>query len=201
MVTNINFDSKEYWENRYRYHGNSGAGSYGKLAEFKAEIINEFINEHNINNVIEFGCGDGNQLNLFNIKNYLGFDVSDTIIKFCQDKFFDNPSYKFKNMSEYRGEKAELTLSLDVIYHLIEDNVFNDYMNKLFYSATKYVIIYASNKNEEHYIHVKHRKFTDWIENNKKEWKLIKHIPNKYPYDINKIGESSFADFYIFAKS
>ena len=74
-------------------------------------------------------------------------------------------------------------------------------MNKLFYASNKYVIIYASNKNEEHYIHVKHRKFTDWIEKNKKEWKLIKHIPNKYPYDINKIGESSFADFYIFAKS
>ena len=85
MVTNINFDSKEYWENRYKYQGNSGAGSYGKLAEFKAEVINEFINENNINNVIEFGCGDGNQLNLFNIKNYLGFDVSDTIIKLCQD--------------------------------------------------------------------------------------------------------------------
>lgn len=201
MVTNINFDSKEYWENRYRYHGNSGAGSYGKLAEFKAEIINGFINEHNINNIIEFGCGDGNQLNLFNIKNYLGFDVSDTIIKLCQDKFFDNPNYKFKNMSEYRGEKAELTLSLDVIYHLVEDSVYNDYMNKLFDASNKYVIIYASNKNEEHYIHVKHRKFTDWIENNKKEWKLIKHIPNKYPYNINKIGESSFADFYIFAKS
>lgn len=32
--------SKEYWEQRYAGGGTSGAGSYGKLAEFKAEIIN-----------------------------------------------------------------------------------------------------------------------------------------------------------------
>jgi len=41
-----------YWENRYKNNGNSGAGSYGRLAEFKAEIINKFIADKNINSVI-----------------------------------------------------------------------------------------------------------------------------------------------------
>ena len=34
------FDSKKYWENRYKKGGNSGTGSYSNLAEWKAEIIN-----------------------------------------------------------------------------------------------------------------------------------------------------------------
>ena len=200
MVTNINFDSAKYWENRYKNQGNSGAGSYGVLAEFKADVINNFIKEHNINNVIEFGCGDGNQLELFKIHNYTGFDVSDTILDYCKRKFRLNKDYKFKNMTEYADERAELTLSLDVIYHLIENNVYEEYMNRLFDSSDKYVIIYASNKNEEHYVHVKHRKFTNWVERNKEDWKLIKVIPNKYPYNPDKPDETSFADFYIFER-
>lgn len=54
--------SNNYWERRYQSGKNSGAGSYSKLADFKANIINSFVLEHNITHVIEFGCGDGNQL-------------------------------------------------------------------------------------------------------------------------------------------
>ena len=32
-------DSAKYWEQRYRTGGNSGAGSYCRLAEFKAEVV------------------------------------------------------------------------------------------------------------------------------------------------------------------
>lgn len=42
--------------------GTSGAGSYGVLAEFKAEVINSLLLEHSILTAIEFGCGDGSQL-------------------------------------------------------------------------------------------------------------------------------------------
>ena len=36
-------DSKHYWEDRYASGGNSGSGSYNKLAEFKSEVINAFV--------------------------------------------------------------------------------------------------------------------------------------------------------------
>lgn len=68
--------SKEYWEERYKGEGTSGLGSYGKFAEFKAEIINSFVKDNKINSVIDFGCGDGNQLSLFEIPYYIGLDVS-----------------------------------------------------------------------------------------------------------------------------
>jgi hypothetical protein len=37
------FSSGTYWESRYRSGGASGAGSLGRLARFKAGVINRFI--------------------------------------------------------------------------------------------------------------------------------------------------------------
>ncbi|WDH99000.1 hypothetical protein PUW24_09050 [Paenibacillus urinalis] len=72
----MSFDYIGYWENTYKNGGNSGAGSYGMLAEFKAEVINRVIALHKLTRVIEFGCGDGNQLSYMDYKKYLGLDVS-----------------------------------------------------------------------------------------------------------------------------
>jgi predicted TPR repeat methyltransferase len=194
--------SEKYWKQRYVQGGNSGVGSYGKFANFKAEVLNKFINEHEIKSVIEFGCGDGNQLKLANYPSYVGFDISKTAIKLCKETFHADKSKTFKLIDEYQGERADLVLSLDVLFHLIEDEVFDSYMMRLFHSSDKYVIIYSSNtdKNEAgEALHVKHRHFTRWIEEHLEGWKLIKEIPNKYPYRGNYL-EGSFANFYIYKK-
>lgn len=47
--------SDQYWEDRYRRGGNSGSGSYGRLAAFKAEVLNEFVASHAISEMVEFG--------------------------------------------------------------------------------------------------------------------------------------------------
>ncbi|HFK5799472.1 TPA: hypothetical protein ACG0L7_003353 [Enterobacter hormaechei subsp. oharae] len=52
--------SAQYWDDRYRLAGNSGAGSYGRLADFKANVLNDFVAREKIGSVAEFGCGDGN---------------------------------------------------------------------------------------------------------------------------------------------
>lgn len=92
--------SSKYWENRYASGGNSGAGSYDKFAEFKAEILNDFVTKHDITDVIEFGCGDGNQLVIANYPKYFGFDVSETVIALCKEKFSSDASKTFKLMRE-----------------------------------------------------------------------------------------------------
>jgi hypothetical protein len=194
------FNSANYWENRYFTNGNSGAGSYNRLAEFKAKILNDFVEKHDIERVIEFGSGDGNQLSLFNFKDYIGFDVSHTALKLLRKKFAGDAGKTFFHVDEYVGQTAELAFSLDVIYHLIEDEVFEIYMCRLFASAEKYVIIYASNKTSAQWAeHVKHRKFTDWIEKNVKNFTLLQFIPNQYPATDNGDNpNTSFADFYVF---
>lgn len=192
--------TNKYWEDRYASGGNSGVGSYGKFAEFKAEIINFFVTKHDLTSVIEFGCGDGNQLELSNYHRYLGLDVSETAISLCQHKFASDTNKTFKLMREYKGETADLSLSLDVIYHLVEDDVFRDYMQALFNAASRYVIIYSSDFDDNtgfEGIHVRHRRFTKWIRENVSDWKMLDHISNIYPYKGEyKMG--SFADFYIY---
>jgi hypothetical protein len=202
----LNFNSKDYWENRYKNNGNSGDGSYNFLAEFKSQIINDFIVKNNIHSIIDYGVGDGNQLKLINTenKNYIGIDISPTIISKCKEIFKEDKSKTFLLDTELSNSNsnitAELVLSCDVIYHLIEEDVFTIYMNNLFTMSNKYVIIYAKNENICHCVHVKFRNFTNYIEKYFNYYKLIKYIPNKYP-NINlkeDNSKTSPSDFYIF---
>lgn len=196
-------DSKLYWIERYQCGGRSGLGSYNELAEFKAEVLNQFVTEREINSIIEYGCGDGNQLKLYEIPDYLGFDVSPEVINLCCDLFADDDKKSFKMMNEFNGETADLTLSFDVIYHLIEDHVYEKYMHRLFDSSKKFVIIYSSNTNSNSIFdgaHIKHRTFTDWVDRCKPEWRMIKHIPNRYPLEHYQKKNGSLSEFYIYKK-
>lgn len=195
--------SEDYWKERYKSGQTSGDGSYHKLAEFKAEVLNDFVRGKQIKTIIEYGCGDGNQLKLSDYPSYTGFDVSREAISQCENIFSNDAKKIFKLMDGYANETAELTLSLDVIYHLVEDTVFFTYMKRLFDSATRFVIIYSSNTDKQARLqanHVRHRKFSKWIEQNKPEWKLIEHLPNRYPYNGDE-QKTSFADFYIYEKA
>lgn len=198
------FSSSDYWEQRYLSGDNSGIGSYGRLAQFKAATINQFVKKNKIKTVIEWGCGDGNQLTLANYPLYTGFDVSKEAVRICTERFKGDLSKKFfycGSPNFTTSEKAELVLSLDVIYHLIEDDVFSNYMKQLFDSSLKYVCIYSCNDEEGSFgQHVKHRKFTNWIDQNiASNWTLIEHIPNQYPYNPNE-EETSWSDFFFYLK-
>ena len=195
--------SAEYWEKRYAADGHSGVGSYGRFAEFKADILNGFVARRGVESVIELGCGDGNQLSLASYPTYLGLDVSATAIAKCREIFESDESKSFRLTSDYGGETASLTLSLDVIYHLVEDDVFEEHMRMLFAASERYVIIYASDSDDNRGYegtHVRHRKFTDWISRNLPGWALVEHIPNRYPYRGDYLT-GSFAEFFIYERA
>jgi trans-aconitate methyltransferase len=155
--------SEEYWENRYKSGDNSGAGSYNEYAEYKASFINEIISKYKIQTVCELGCGDGNNLKYYKgFNKYYGFDVSKTIIN-KNNKEFDNKKYSFNVLNTLDIPNVDLMMSLDVIYHLVEDDIFNDYMRQLFNSKSKYVIVYSSDIDSKRKFHVRHRKWTDKI--------------------------------------
>ncbi|MHA7987746.1 class I SAM-dependent methyltransferase [Rathayibacter sp. CAU 1779] len=191
--------SGDYWERRYTNGGNSGAGSYGQLAEHKAEVLNEFVSDHDIHNVIELGVGDGHQLSLARYPSYVGFDVSSEAVRICRERFADDATKRFLLLDDYTEDRAELTLSLDVIYHLVEDDVFDAHMRLLFDSSTRYVAIYASNyESKTSTAHVRHREFTRWIGEHRPDWTLERCIKNPFPYDPTDNGGGSFADFYFY---
>jgi SAM-dependent methyltransferase len=188
--------SGSYWEHRYRKNGNSGIGSYGDIALYKAAIVNKFVEGKNIKKVIELGCGDGNQLKQFQFPRYIGFDVSPTAIEICKNIFNKDSTKNFflYNEKTIAGAvsdfKPELALSLDVIYHLVEDSVYKKYMHQLFSAPTQYVIIYAWDVDLEKNYHVRHRKFTKWIDANITDFQLIETV-----------SKSSFCDFFIYSKN
>jgi hypothetical protein len=194
--------SARYWEERYRSGGNSGAGSYGRLADYKAEVINSIVKERSVRSVIEFGVGDGSQLGRAEYPEFHGFDVSRSALDRCAAEYSDRQNYRFSHVDEFVDQQADLVLSLDVVYHLVEDDTFARYMVNLFNASERLVVIYAHNAEDPEFdtVHVKTRKFTEWIEQNRSDFDLIRHIPNRYPHDPADPDNTSFADFYIFEK-
>lgn len=164
--------SAQYWENRYSRGGNSGLGSYGALAEFKAAFLNEFVRKNQIASVIEFGCSDGNQLSLASYPKYIGLDVSRTILARTIERYrVDQSKSFFLYDSQYFYDRqgifrSDLTLSLDVIYHLVEDEVFKGYVANPFGTAKKFVIIDSSDDDEvlPNAPQIRHRKFSKYVE-------------------------------------
>lgn len=194
--------SGQYWDDRYKLGGNSGAGSYNRLAEFKADILNKFVKDHAVNSVVEFGSGDGAQLKIADYPNYIGYDVSHTAVAHSRALFKDDPTKQFRHVGDLTPVQADLTLSLDVIYHLVEDGIFDSYMKRLFETSSRFVIIYASNIDQPDTgaSHVRHRRFTDWVEANTGQWNLMEVVENIYPFDAADPINTSFADFYFYEK-
>ncbi|WP_075995638.1 class I SAM-dependent methyltransferase [Salaquimonas pukyongi] len=196
--------SDQYWEDRYRAGRTSGSGSYGRLAQFKADFLNDFVEKNDIKSIVEFGCGDGAQLTLAKYPNYIGFDVSPAAIRLCKELFSKRPEFSFHTVQSeaFNALKpVDLALSLDVIYHLIEEDVFESYMEKLFNSSRRFIIIYAYDFEKNYRSkHEKGRKFTKWIESNAPKWKLTDRVPNKYPYSLSDPENTSQSDFFIYKK-
>lgn len=202
-LTAKSFDtSSRYWEDRYRSGGNSGPGSYGRLAMFKAQVIRDLVESLKIRSVAEFGCGDGNQLTLADYPSYVGYDVSDTVLDQCRRKFGNSPHFDFRNVSAYSGEQYDLSMSLDVIFHLVEDSVFEEYMARLFNAAGRYVLIYASDFDDsgEFGAHVRNRDFKPWIAKNRPDFRLERHIPNAFPFNGDH-EQTSFCDFFLYQRT
>ena len=95
--------------------------------------------------MIEFGCGDGNQLSLVRYPRYLGLDVSPHAVELCRERFSGDHTKEFRVLGEYAGETADLALSLDVLYHLVEDEVFDAHMRTLFAAGERFVIVFSTN--------------------------------------------------------
>jgi cyclopropane fatty-acyl-phospholipid synthase-like methyltransferase len=200
--------SELYWEERYQGGDNSGAGSYEKLAMHKAEVINDFVSKNGLLSVMEFGCGDGNQLTLAKYPKYIGLDVSPTAVKMCYNKFKADKTksfYVYNTLAFFDNAelfKADLVMSLDVLYHLVEKEIFETYLNHLFAASTRYVLIYASDydqKEEPVHQHENRRNFTSYISSNIRNWNLKEVVKNKYPFE--KYPDGSMCDFYIYEKT
>lgn len=139
--------SIEIWKKRPNF---SGDGSRGKLATFKADFVNNFIEENNIESIIDFGCGDLQNAKLLKVKEYLGIDIvhhahpPDILAK-----QFNTIVSRFDEFSA--DKKADLCLCMDVLYHILEDEqeYLEKTLNKIIECSKKYFIIYAQDSYQD----------------------------------------------------
>lgn len=200
--------SAQYWERHYADGGNSGDGSSGRLARAKAEVLNEFVSNNGIQSVIEFGCGDGQQLAMARYPTYLGLDVSSTVLRrtsalFTADRTKSFMHYDPTGFVDTTGWlTADLALSLDVIYHLVEDETYETHLRHVFAASRRFVILYTSDADsltilERMAPQVRHRPVVRDIEQRFTEWELDERITNQYPYKGTET-DTSFADFFVY---
>lgn len=202
--------SIDFWRANYASGGYSGPGSRGRLADYKASFVNAFLTAESVQSVVEFGCGDGYQVSLISYPKYVGLDVSSDAIKLCIARFAGDSTKSFmaydpNAMFDGAGIlRQDVSLSLDVIFHLVEDQMFETYMRLLFRSAERYVVIYSSSQlGEEHaelvVPEVRHRDLVAWVENAISGWRLKYTEDNPYPYSGDITG-GTFSRFFVYEK-
>jgi hypothetical protein len=130
---------EDYWDERYQKGGNSGYGSYGEQLEKKLGWLSGL----DIKSISEIGCGDFNfgssLLKMYPEVKYLGQDVSSVIIGQNQEKY---PGITFTT-SPSEVPPADLVLCVDVLFHLIEDEVYKQTLNRIENLWTKYLAVTA----------------------------------------------------------
>jgi SAM-dependent methyltransferase len=196
------FSSLQYWEARYSRGESSGAGSYGRLAQFKADFLNTFFDNNCVKSVLELGCGDGNQLIYLRPGKYVGFDISPTAVSLCRQRHSENENFSFFSPEDNADlGHHDVTLSLDVVFHLVEIDVFCTYLKTLFSHSDRFVVVYSSNFDAPWPSpHLKHRNITNFVKDHIPGWKLSCIVTNAYPYDGGDVDNTSFSDFMVFSK-
>ena len=139
-------DESQYWEDRYRRGGNSGDGSYGRLRQYKADVLNKLVTQNDIGRAfqhVEVGCGAcGAQLELANYREYIGLDVSRSAISIASQRHDQEiaASRSLRSGPMAAGchrqprpfSGTDMSISLDVIYHLLTESSFLGHLDLLF---------------------------------------------------------------------
>lgn len=166
--------SESYWRRRYAFGGNSGAGSRGASARYKAEFVNAFVIKHEIMSLLDIGCGDGLNASLLNVPSYCGVDIAPTALKLAQARC----AGQGKSFTSVIPDAAsDMTLSMDVVYHLVEDDAFADHIRVLGL-ARRYCLIYGTDFVAVPMAHIRHRQVTAAFLERHSGWELLDRIAN-----------------------
>jgi 2-polyprenyl-3-methyl-5-hydroxy-6-metoxy-1,4-benzoquinol methylase len=172
------FDVADYWQQRYVNGGDSGSGSQGAAVEAKAVYINQIIREYKLKSIIDWGCGDGELAMRVLVPHYTGLDVAPAAVEMCCAKM---PSREWLVYDGFSGPDitADMALSVDVLFHLIDDGLYRRYLELLFDSASL-VCVSASNRDEAGRAHVLHRAF---LKDVPEDWRVV-----DWPAQPSRVG-------------
>lgn len=152
---------KEYWDGRYKERLGSGEGSRGDLLEYKAKYLNDLFKKYEVESVFDFGCGDGYLANLLECKQYFGVDISQHAAQQCRE-LVKKPNFVFeqghfgnygadvikRKFNNLFGVDVDAVMCIDVLYHIMDENLVEIVLQSMFGAKAKIVITYTiPNKN------------------------------------------------------
>lgn len=187
--------SIEIWKRR---PDNSGLGSRGQLAKFKADFVSKFVKDNNIQTMIDFGCGDLHNSSMIEVPSYLGVDI-------VEHKMPENPKADVfettvSRFDEFECEEpADMVLCMDVLYHILENE--QDYLKaaleNMLKSTKKYLVIYAQDSYDKNIVWKGHMFNCPWRQLlEKMEVNLVYHQKQEEYGD----GPRSDAVFFVYEK-
>lgn len=173
----MTFNIAAYWNQRYLQGRTSGEGSEGDKAIAKARYIDRLILEEKIDTIADWGAGDGHVLSMIRLEaDYLGIDISRVAVDRLRREYHGIPKRRFLTLDEARTVEidVDLAMSLDVIFHCIDDLSYEEHLRRLFGSSHRFVLIHSLNENRGRTArHVRWRRFTDDVARIAPEWVLM----------------------------
>ncbi|WP_455277030.1 methyltransferase domain-containing protein [[Eubacterium] cellulosolvens] len=132
---------EKYWEERYATGGSSGIGSVGIEKKWKWKVITNFIPK--VDHVIDVGCGDLSFWTGKNCEDYIGIDISETIIERNKIKrpkwvFICAPAEKY-----IKSLRKECVFCLDVFFHIMNPEKISTIIENLCVYSNKYIFIHT----------------------------------------------------------
>ena len=193
-------DATKYWEARYARGGNSGEGSYGRLGGLQGERTERFhsrarrAERHRIRiaaTAINCHC--------YECPAYTGLDISRSALLRCIERFRDDSTKSFFLFDAdcFRDASgrfaADVSVSLDVIFHLVDDRVFEAYMAHACEAAQRYLILYTTDYDRPSTGHERPRAVSKWMQS-RPDFVLVKRIPNPFPgtQDEQYVSDAEF---------
>jgi len=189
------FNPEKYWDRRYRDGRTSGEGSEGETARLKGVHVTDVINRFDVQSVIDWGVGDGvvlAHIDTSRLAGYGGIDVSHSIIDRVS-KTHEGPNRVFMYADKVRADltRCDMALSMDVLFHFPDEVDYRHYLDQLFTSAVRYVLVYSTDYGPNQTArHVLRRNFTADLDKLFPDWKLIEGHGNN----------PQVADFYLYQK-
>lgn len=138
--------SQVYWEARYKSGRDSGAGSAGKLRDWKWKIIESYSPK--MQQVLDVGCGDLRFWYGRECWNYTGVDFSPTIIEHNR-KLKPNWNFILSSASDtnLNLHRYDVVFCFDTLFHVMVDSDYYAILKNLCDWTGNWLFIYTWERN------------------------------------------------------
>jgi len=129
-----------YWEERYQEGGPSNTGQVVESYRWMWSVIKKY--DPHPEDIIDVGCGDLTFWKGRDCLNYLGIDISPTILK---KNWKERPNWKFncQDAATPISSSAKTVLCFNVLFHIVDDEDYLRIIENLTKATEKLLFIFT----------------------------------------------------------